>query len=280
MPNVSITIPTPVLTGSDYFKVRYRLISGGFGPYQNEDNDPFTLIGLAAGQYELEVIMVKDGVECPASLHPFTVTDPYTCVTFTPVMVQNGNLFNLQISYPAHTTPPCGWHIEITGATTNKIVNYASLPASPLLIPVANEGLAVKVKADLCNGKIQECLNTDVPAIAATCTPMVITGVTGSVNNTYPNGDYGVNISFSYTQSSPPTQWLTILINQKNATIGPNGTTSYPNFSFGPIATTGTGPVSVPIIANHNITGITLEFDWLIIDGCNQQHTGTVNVII
>lgn len=280
MADINITISTPVLTGSDYFKVRYRPVGGAYSSYQNEDNDPFTLTGLAAGNYELEVIMVKAGIECPATVTPFTVTDPFTCVTFTPVIVQNGSLFNLQISYPAHTTPPCGWHIEISGATTNKIINYASLPASPLLIPVANEGLVIRVNADLCNGVIQECLNTDVPPITATCTPMVITSVTGVVNNVYPNGDYGVSILFSYTQSLPPSQMLTVTIQQKNATSGPNGSTSYPNFTFGPIATTGTGPLSVPIVANKNILDIILEFDWLVVDGCNQVHTGSVNVTV
>lgn len=279
MPDIVITIPAPVLTGSDYFKVRYRLVGGSYGVYSNQTNTPFTILGIAAGQYELEVIMVKDGVECPATVTPFTVTDPYTCVTFTPVIVQNGSLFNLQISYPAHTTPPCGWHIEITGATTNKIVNYASLPASPLLIPVNNEALLLRVKADLCNGKIQGCLNADVPMITKLCTPMVISGVTGVVTGTDFFGNYNAIITFPYTQSSPPSTQLTVIVNQKNVNSGPPGSTAFNFFTFGPIPTTN-GSFNIPIVANKNITGITLEFDWLVVDQCNQQHTGTVNIVI
>lgn len=279
MPNISITISTPVLTGGDYFKVRYRPVGGAYGAYSNQTNATFVIIGVAAGQYELEVIMVKDGVECPATIHPFTVTDPYTCVTFTPVIVQNGKLFNLQLSYPAHTTPPCGWHIEITGATTNKIVNYASLPASPLLIPVNNEGLVVRVKADLCNGKVQECLNTDVPPITPACSPIVISGASMVFNNTYPNGFKGMSLQVNFAQSSPPSQFLTVVLTQINVNAGVPGQTSYLNFTFGPLPTTSTG-FSIPIVANNNVTGNLYEFTYLIIDGCNTTHTGNVSIIL
>lgn len=279
MPDVTITIPDPVLTGSDYFKVRYRLVGGSYSSYSNRTNALFTLIGLAAGQYELEVIVVKDGVECPASITPFTVTDPYTCVTFTPAIVQNGRLFNLQLSYPSHTTPPCGWQIEITGATTNKTVNYASLPVSPLLIPVNNEGLAVRVKADLCNGKVQECLNADVPSITPTCSPIVISSASMVHNNSYPNGFQGMSLQVNFAQSSPPSQYLTVILTQINVNSGIPGQTSYPNFTFGPLPTTSTG-FSIPIVANNNVTGSLYEFTYLIIDGCNTMHSGNVSILL
>lgn len=279
MANITITINTPVLTGGDYFKVRYRPVGGAYSSYQNEDNNPFQLTGLVAGQYEMEVIFVKGGVECPATVHLFTVTDPYTCVTFTPVIVQNGNLFDLSISYPAHTTPPCGWHIHISGATTNKIVNYASLPASPLLIPVANEGLQVTVYADLCSSKQMVCLDTDVPSITPTCTPMAITSDTLVYNNQYPNGFYGMSLVLAYTQSNPPSQFITAMVQQINVTSGVAGQTSYPNFTLGPIVL-GNSSVSIPIVMNNNVVGSLYEVNWLVVDGCNQTHTGYASLLL
>lgn len=276
MPDITITIPTPILTGSDYFKVRYRPVPGSFGGYSNQDNDPFVLSGLTAGAYELEVTLVKDGVECPATLKPFTVVDPFTCVTFTPVIVQSGNLFYLQLSYAAPGTPPCGWHIHIAGSTTNKIVNYATLPASPLLIPVNNEGLNVRVYADLCNQKSSECLNTDVPAITPTCTPMVISGVVITKTGTYPSGFIAVQVTFTWTQSSPPSKCITLKIVQKKIINTPDTIVSnYPNFSLCGLPPGGTNLVE-NVVANNAVMDNDYEFDWLIVDACNVTHTGTV----
>lgn len=276
MPNITITIPTPVLTGSDYFKTRYRqLPNGAFTAYSNKTNAPFTIVGISSGQYELEVIMVKDGVECPAVLKPFTIPPEYTCVTFTPVIVQSGKVFNLQISYPAHANPACGWHIHLIGNQNNKIVNYASLPASPLLIPVANEAFQLKVIADLCNGYSQTCLDTDVPAITPSCTPIEITSTSMVVNNVYPNGFYGMSLQVNFNQSSPPSQYLTVVLTQTQVNSGVPGQTSYLNFTFGPLPTTSTS-FSIPIVANSNVTAGLYHFTYLIVDGCNQTHTGTV----
>lgn len=279
MPDITVTIPDPVLTGGDYFKVRYRPVGGAFSGYQNKTNTPFILTGLTAGNYELEVTMVKAGVECPATLSPFVVTGDYTCVTFTPVIVQNGNLFNLSISYPAHTTPPCGWHIEILGNSTNKIVNYTSLPASPLLIPVANENLQVRILADQCGDMQKECLDTIVPPIEPACTPMTITNDVLVYNNQYPNGFYGMSLQLTYTQSNPPTQYLTATIQQINVTQGVAGQTNYPNFTLGPIPVTN-GSVSIPIVMSNFVVGSLYEVNWMIVDGCNQVHTGYASILL
>lgn len=275
MPNITITISTPTLVGSDYFKTRYRLIGGAWSSYVNRTNAAFTLTGLAAGQYELEVILVKDNVECPAIIKPFTVVQDFTCTTFTPVIVQNGSLFNLQISYSGAATPNCGYHIHILGTQNNKIVNYASLPTSPLLIPVINEPFQLKIIADLCNGNSKECLNTDVPSITPACTPMTITGTSISIDKTYP-GYVGFIIRFTYTQSTPPTTGLTLKVTQKNVLNGaPPGTVSYPNGSL-PIPS-GNGSIDVSILGNSNVFASKYDFDWLIVDACGTSHTGTIS---
>lgn len=276
MPDITITINTPILTGSDYFKTRYRLVGGAYSANVNRTNAPFTLSGLIAGQYELEVIVVKDGIECTATVHPFEIIGDYSCVTFTPVIVQNGELYNLQISYGAHVTPPCGWHIEIIGTQNNKIVNYASLPASPLLIPVVNEGFQLRVIADLCNGKSKTCLNTDVPPIIPTCTPMVITSTTIILDQSYTNY-MGFIITFFYTQSTPPTQAVTLIVNQLNVlNNGVPGGISFPNFSL-PIPA-GNGSIGVPILANADVFASIYDFEWLIVDSCGASHTGTLQI--
>lgn len=278
MPNVTITISTPTLTGSDYFKVRYRPVGGAYSSYQNEDNDPFQLTGLAAGQYELEVIMVKNSVECAAVIKPFTVVADFTCTTFTPVIVQNGSLFNLQITYAGAATPNCGYHIHIIGTQNNKIVNYASLPASPLLIPVINENFQLKVIADLCNGKTKECLNTDVPSITPACTPMTITGTSIMVDKIYP-ANVGFIVRFTWTQSNPPTTGLTLKVTQKNVLGGaPPGIISYPNGSL-PIPSTNSS-VDIGFLASSSVFNSFYEFDWLIVDKCGTSHTGTITILL
>jgi hypothetical protein len=280
MPDITITIGTPVLTGADYFKTRYRLVGGAYGANTNRTNAPFTLVGLAAGKYELEVILVKDGVECTAKVTPFTVIPEFLCQVFTPVIVQNGALFNLQISYGAITTPPCGWQVKLTGQSNNAIINYASFPASPLLIPVANEATQVQVLANLCNDKVKECLNTDVPSITPACVPMVITGSSLTFNNIYPNGAYGFTLTITYSsQSTPPSTAITWVANQQNVNppYAPGGF-SFPNYSYSlPISG---GAFANSFIADQHVVGSIIEVDWIVIDACGTKHEGTATYVL
>lgn len=279
MPNVTLTISTPVLGVGEVFRTRYRLLpNGAYTSNVDRDNNPFTLVGLSAGQYEMEVIHVlADGTVCEAIIKPFEVVADYTCQIFTPVIVQNGQLFNLQITYGTVTNPPCGFHIKITGATTNKIVNYSPLPASPLLIPVANEQLQVEVIADLCNQKTKHCLDTIVNPIEPTCTPMILSSATILLNTTYPGGSKGFTITLNYTQSVPVSQYVTLYCIQTNALGGAPGIVNLSNPGYGPIAG-GATSLSFGIIGNPNVYENTYNFSGYIIDICGKKHTFTVSI--
>lgn len=276
MPSITITINTPVLTGSDYFKTRYRLLPNPFsGGYSNRTNAPFALSGLAVGEYELEVIMVKNGVECAAKIFPFEIVPEYTCATFTPQIIQNGTLFNLRLTYPALVNPPCGWHISVVGTANNKTVNYNPLPTSPLDIPIVNEAINVRVTADLCNDKVMQCLNTNMTAIIPTCTPMVVSGVLMSYNSTYANGFLGINVAFSVTNSVPASKTVQIYIQQLNVLSGQPG--SYSNTAF-PVVFTGVGSLIPVLVMNNNVFNSKYDISWVVIDGCGVKHSGTASL--
>lgn len=226
MPDITIQINTPVLVGGESFKVRYRqLPAGAWSSYSTRSNAPFTLTGLSVGDYELEVIVVKGATECPAIIRPFKVVQPFSCITFDAEIVAAGSQFNLEITYTlpgGFTNPPCGWTIQAIGNTTNKSINYTTLPASPIKIPVANEGLLVRVIANLCNGKTQTCYEGDVLQIPAPCIPIVVSSVTFVPTGKIVNGKKEFEVTFNFTQSTPPTTNFVIGLNQTNSQNNPS----------------------------------------------------------
>lgn len=279
MADVTIQIDTPILTGSDFFKTRYREYpSGSFGANTNRTNAPFTLTGLSAGEYELEVILNKAGVDCPRVLKRFKITEPFTCLTFTASIQYNSAQTgqDVVISYTPSTNPACGWHIEIIGATVNKTVNYATLPASPIKIPVPYEALLVRVIADECNGKSQKCYENDLTPPPPACTPITINSVNiqwvmqiGSSNRFL--------ITFNFTQSVPPTTGMVIGLLQKNVLAGIPGQTGYSQFNPLPVAASATS-FSILIDCNSNVFNGFYDIDWFVIDRCNQKFTGTLQI--
>lgn len=276
--DVNIQINTPTLIGSQYFKVWYRLLpSGSFVAIANQTNAQFTITGLTDGNYELKTVLVLDDeTECEATFWPFTVVTPVDCIDFTVEIIQASNgLYFLEVSYTPGYNPPCGWQIIHGGGTTT----YLTLPASPILIPTQNVTQQVTIVSDGCTGNQKICFDEDVPSITPACTPITVNTVTGQVNNTYPNGDYGVSINFPILQSAPPSLFLTVIINQINVLSGTPGLASYPGFSFGPITSTANN-FSIPLVANKNVFGSLLEFNWLIVDGCGQTHTGYVSILL
>lgn len=277
--DVTIQINIPVLVGLEKFKTRYREApSGAWSSYVDRTNTAFTLTGLTDGNYELEVIFVKaDGTECPATYREFTVVTPADCAEFTAEIVQNGNLFILQISYTIpspYVTPPCGYKITYGGTT----VSYASLPASPIQIPVPNATIQVVITANGCNGNEVECFNQDIPAIDPVCTPIVVLSDTLVFNNVYPNGFIGMSLTVSFTQSAPASKYITFIVNQINVLSGLPGQASYPNMTYGPLPTGATTAANVPLVMNNAVAGGLYEVSWLIVDGCGVTHTGSASL--
>lgn len=280
MPDIDITINTPILTGGDTFLVRYReLPSGIFSAPQTETNATFTLTGLTAGDYELEVIVVKDDVECPAIFEYFTVLEPYACETFGASILQtSAGLYEVNITYPVPASdPPCGYLIQIIGNVNNKSIPYATLPASPLKIPIQYEAVLVRVLANMCNSQYLTCYEADLTPPAPICTPL--TGVTASIEfvpgAVYP---YRFRVTFAFTQSNPPTIWMVVLVQQTNVLSGLPGKVSYDSFfPFGPLTPTQVG-LSVMVDANPNVYLSNYDFDWLLVDVCGKSHKGHVHI--
>lgn len=279
MADVTIQIDTPILTGSDFFKTRYREYpAGSFTANVNRTNAPFTLTGLTPGEYELEVILNKSGVDCPRVLKRFKITEPFTCLVFNASIQYNSaqTAQDVVITYTPSTNPPCGWHIQIIGATVNKTINYATLPASPIKIPVPYEALFVKVIADECNGKSQTCYEADLTPPPPACTPITINSVNIQWITQIGNNNRFL-ITFNFTQSTPPTTGMIVGILQKNVLIGTPGQTGYSQFNplAVPAAATSFG---VLIDANANVYLGYYDFDWFVIDRCGQKFTGTLQI--
>jgi len=215
MPNVTIIISTPTLVGSDYFKVRQRLIGGSYSAYHNETNAPF-MLSLAVGNWEFEVIYVKVdasvspaiATECDPTYFTRVVTEEFTCIPFAAEIIQIGAQYVLHITYTQTsppTNPPCGWDVIFsqsgTAATT---VPYATLPNSGVIdITLPQNGdVALIIRANLCNGNYQNCFDDDVIAPVASCIPF--TNVMASLRFT--NGGYYLDIV--YVGSNPATTFI------------------------------------------------------------------------
>lgn len=275
--DVNFQINVPTLIGSQYFKTRYRLLpAGAWSAVTNRTNAPFTITGLSAGNYELEAILVlEDETECAATFWPFTVVDPVECLDFFVQIIQASNgLYFLEITYSPGYNPPCGWKITHSNGTTT----YATLPASPLLIPTQNVAQQVTIVSDGCEGNRRECYNNDVPAIAPSCTPITITSDTLVVNNQYPNGFYGMSLVIQFNQSVPASPFLNITVNQIN--VLNNGTPGqFVNPSYAVPTGSATG-FSVPLVMNSNVFNNLYEVNWVVIDGCGQKHSGYASIIL
>lgn len=211
MADVIVTILTPTLTGSDYFKTRYRLLpAGAYTANVNRTNAPFTLSGLAVGDYEMEVIFVDvEGateIECPAVIHSFSVDPEFTCFPFDAEIEQNGNLYELVITYTLPSPlswPPCGFDITWNQNGSNNTIHYATLPLSGEIrytLP-ANLDVNLIVMADMC-GYFNVCFEETVPKIPSpNCTPAILTGY--DLNYNPLSGVWRIRLNI--TNSNPTT---------------------------------------------------------------------------
>lgn len=280
MPDTTITIPSPVLTGSDYFKVRYRLIGGAWSAYQNETNTPFTLTGLSLGNYQLEIIVV-DGdtsppTECPPVYRTFIISDPFTCITFNAEIIQIGFQYVLRITFTQSSPPAapnCGWEIlyTINGQTTT--VPYATLPNSGVIditLP-SNSDVALNIRGNLCNGNYQYCFSDDIPAIEPECIPMQITN-TYITEVTGVGGGYYLNID--YINSIPATQFAQLVYYQTypSVPIITNPEQGFiPSFPISP-ASTGTLTVKLNPTPHPQFLFEFIKYNGNILDACEHTH--------
>lgn len=270
MPNAVITIPQPVLTSGQFFKVRYRQVPfGSWSGYTNRNNNPFTLTGLSANQYELEIVLVKpDGTECPAVYKTFTITGEYDCakVTFAAQMVKVGSVYNLVVQYTknaGYTDPPCGWRIVYTQNSTTNTYTVASLSGSTgsFKIPLLNNnGVLVRVYSDMCSDKIKMCYESDVSKPTEPCTGMTLVNAV-MTKNVSTNTFY---ITLNVTQSTPPTTAPMVYYKQTNAV----NTGKADELLFNPAISATATTIVFKVSPNNNVNSEVYLYTGYLRDAC------------
>lgn len=218
MADVNITISLPVLIGTQKFKVRYRTLpAGAWSAYQDETNAEFTLSGLSAGSYQLEVILVlEDLTECAPTYRFFEVNDDFTCYPdFAATIEEDHNqTYYLYISWTFPSPlliPPCGFIVEYTqgGVTTTNLYPNGLPLLGSMTVPVpANAATNVKVYADLCNGVKKLCFENDIVPINPPCTPF--SNVTAVLEADPQGNPAKFYLRVTYIGSIPATTFLQV----------------------------------------------------------------------
>lgn len=263
MPDITITIPQPIITPPEKFKFRYRLLPGGvFGAYSDQDNDPFVLSGLAVGQYEYEALFVNaDAIECGTVVGNFEVVAEAECLDFEVEQVVISGITYLQISY---TIPSpfvnftCGYNFYYRPTGSGQPFQNLSkpnLPASPLLIQVdPSTDYDVEIRGNSC-AFTTLCFSDVIPAPDVPCIPLTVTSTDVTDTQAMPGGDRKVLVNINYTQSTPGTTVHTVSYSQVGINSG------YP-------------PVSGTFTANVPATNVALSF------GVIARHKNSVGAYV
>ena len=276
MPDITISIPTPVLVGTQKFRVRYSSDNGQnwITVSPDQTNAYFTILGLSIGNYLLEIrLVLEDGILCPATYENFTVIDDFECWEFSANIQLNGNTYYIEVSYSGSGNPPCGWILTYNKVGSSVItVPYAILPISPFVIPIVNADYEISIYANLCNGYTKLCFTDILPALP-TCKPFSIN--TGNIIlNTPPGSSY---ITINYTDSIPSTNPVHVIWQQtgnfSNGVADPGG-----NSMIVPSISGGSGIITIPIHPNITPINNIVEYDIKLIDVCMVEHNTTVTI--
>lgn len=192
--DVQISINAPILLGTEYFIVRYRIAPAGvWVDLGIQSNAPFTITGLSAGNYELEVVFVnEEGVLCPAVIRDFTVVadppiDECECMDVTNLYVSR-NCDNTAVIHMNLGAQTGGCNLSITytqfGNINPQTITYPqgsfpsfvdiSTPDNPSSTPPS-----INVTLECCNGDTLTCFNgqiADVRNQDCGCTVPYISG--------------------------------------------------------------------------------------------------------
>lgn len=281
MADLQINIPSPILDVGEKFKYRYKLLpSGGYTSYTDVFTNSFTITGLAAGSYQVEIIFITaDGIDCNAFVRVFDVQPEYICTDFVAQMVEDptgSGLFYIEINFAAHTPPPCGWIITTTQGNVTKTNRYPSLPASGTLrIASPNKNTTVTIAADLCNNRTKQCYTVSVSAVPVItpCVPIVILD-TDLLYDELPN-QYSIRILFQ--QSTPPTLGINIVWKQLGTPLVASqnldsGSKIFPGWVY-----TAQGANFVEYLLVYPIAVIgQIRYEVKMIDQCGTAHIFTV----
>lgn len=277
--DVTINIPTPVLVSGQTFNVRYRLLpAGSWVNISPKTNTPFTIVGLAAGEYELEVAVNLGGspaVICDPTYQLFEVTEDPECLGDI-IAVVNANTnytqYWIEVFFADPTTPAsCGYQIRYgkPGAMFYQVINFPTTPnTNPVIIPVLGDGpWDVIIYAKKCDGSLKECYHDISPSIYPTCTPAVL----GTPYITFVSGVFRIVIPF--TNSNPSSVWLTASWQQNGPVLSgvpdAGGTNSFYSLNQ--------GSISIPVVPNTNTqpnsSGVRyVTYSGSVVDACGQSH--------
>lgn len=275
MPDITIQQSTPVLAGSQYFKVRYRQVgSPTWIDISPKTNASFIIAGLAVGSYEIEfVVVLEDETECPPVITQFVVKD-YECPTFT--VTQQSSPYGIVVTHGGVVNPPCGWTLyihEIAPATGTVSLTYPSFPASPLFINVSGQprDLYVQIEANLCD-RAKYCYEQTVTKpVVPECVPMSGFSGTAVLRNKEGNVEF-YTLVFSGTQSNPITTAPIVIIEQAGTTFPvPKWKQTY-NPTWG-------NPFSFSAIVQYNLHASVFTRAWNIwvIDACGKTTGFTIS---
>lgn len=278
MPNLTVTISTPVLTAGQSFKERHRLLPGGaWSGYTTRSNAAFTLTGLSQGNYEFEFILVlANGTECPARYFTQEVKE-FECPTFT-ITQERTPVYRLKIEYtlPSGYVAPCRYLIGYRDiATGSGFANttYTTLPPSPFYIPITGaqtnvRDLVIRIVADLCEDRYKYCYEDIVPAPPAVpCVPMgLFEWAVNRIKLTETTGYY--QFQFTALQSVPATTNAIIHIKQSGwmPPVSPWQTNIVLNPAPNPFV------FNTTIQYNRGVTAQQVSWSFYLTDGCGKTH--------
>lgn len=282
MPNVDITIGSPILLAGQYFIVEYRLQgTPTWTAIANQTNAQFT-VSLAVGVYEFRFTLVQSAsplVTCTPVVKVFEIVDEgggddEYCVTGVSAQIvpaSPGPGYNLSITYTAAVNPACGWSIQYTpaGSAPISVVYGSGLPASPILIPVNNVAHNVIFRVQLCTGLLHPCYEADIDPDTTPCVPAVLT----NAEHVYLPGLIPA-IKFTFSQSVPITNNFLITYLQTDiVTAGVPDAGGPISVSVTPSQTT----IIIPINPNPNLANPIKNYAGTFVDGCNNSTPWTVS---
>lgn len=269
--NITITLSNPTLVGGEKFKTRHRLYpSGTFSAYTDRTNAPFTITGLTAGQYELEVIFVTElGDECDAIYEYFNVYNIGDCPTFTLSLECNNFVpyLNMDYTFPSpYTMPGCGYRVTVVQATGTIVKDYPTglsiTGNEKIILSSVSGGVTVKIEANNC-GIFTECEYLSLAPLDCDCTPLVVSSAYMQYNPSIMKWKVTIN----YTNSTPATSFTRISYNQVNTVFSGSLDSGVIN-TLSPLPTS-----SIAFYVNANINGAfeAPTYHGVIIDQCGNS---------
>ncbi len=253
MADLSITIPTPVLVAGQAFRVRYRVHPAGSWTTLTPDktNATFTITGLSPDTYDISFMLVKfegsPAVEtgCDEAIRTVTLTDEIGCIEASgEITLIDQNLYILTVTYTG--TPTACFYELIYGIAgqTQSTITYATLPASPIILPASNNQYTIEIRAYTCDGLYTVCYEDTIDPPEGGCEHSTIT----TAELIFYNG--GIYIHLVIAQSVPMTSMFYVSYYQSNMV---NTGIPDPGGTFPYAGTPTTTILYIPVTPNFDI---------------------------